>query len=329
MEALLPRCLDSLIIGEYLDKLEVWVVNDGSKDCSSVIGHEYEAKYPGVFNVIDKPNGNYGSCINIALPKCTGKYVKVLDSDDFFDSENLKKMVQKMHDIDVDIFCTDFQMFGSEETLRTIDNLRPNCISEPSDFGNGTITMHNIAYRTDLIHSIGYTQTEGISYTDTEWVFYPFCYIKSLYYLPIVIYKYYYGREGQTMDPAMKARNVNHFKKLITRMLPFYIENKQNLHPNIDIFVRRILKNITINIYSGYLLNDTLLEEDLMLLREIDKSLRQADEMLYKQLDDDCIYVWRIPFYYIKLFRNNHLIILRLIKYVNLLFNKIHGVIRR
>ena len=42
MEALLPRCLDSLIIAENFEKLEVWIVNDGSKDRSSEIGHEYE-----------------------------------------------------------------------------------------------------------------------------------------------------------------------------------------------------------------------------------------------------------------------------------------------
>ena len=88
MESLLPRCLDSLIINKNLEKLEVWVVNDGSKDRSSVIGHQYEERYPGVINVIDKPNGNYGSCINAALPKCTGKYVKILDSDDSFDTIN-------------------------------------------------------------------------------------------------------------------------------------------------------------------------------------------------------------------------------------------------
>lgn len=326
MEAFLPRCLNSLIIKDFLDKLEVWVINDGSEDCSSEIGHEYAAKYPGIFNVIDKPNGNYGSCINSALPKCTGKYVKILDSDDYFDSENLKKMIQKMQDIDVDVFYTDFQMFGSETTLRTIDNLYPCRISEPSDFGMGTVTMHNVAYRTALIHSIGYIQTEGISYTDTEWVFYPFCYVKSLYYYPVVIYKYYYGREGQTMDPVIKARNTHHFNKLIMRMLPFYIENKQNLHPNIDVFIKRILKNISINVYSGYLLNDALMEKNLISLKKIDNYLRQADEVLYRQISDDCIYVWRVPLYYIALFRNNHLIILNLIRYINSLVRRIHYI---
>lgn len=87
MEKYLRRCLDSLIIDEDgMKQLEVLVINDGSKDSSSQIAHEYQDKYPDTFRVIDKENGNYGSCINRGLKEATGKYVKVLDADDWFDT---------------------------------------------------------------------------------------------------------------------------------------------------------------------------------------------------------------------------------------------------
>ena len=62
MGAYLPKCLGSLIIEdkELLQKLDIIVVNDGSKDRTSEIANEFEAKYPGVFRVIDKANGHYG-----------------------------------------------------------------------------------------------------------------------------------------------------------------------------------------------------------------------------------------------------------------------------
>ena len=68
MEAYLPKCLGSLLIDdkELLQRLDVIVVNDGSKDRTSKIAHDFEVKYLGVFRVIDKENGNYGSCINAA-----------------------------------------------------------------------------------------------------------------------------------------------------------------------------------------------------------------------------------------------------------------------
>ena len=74
MQEYLQKCLSSLIVKKGLETLEVLVVNDGSKDNSSIIAHEFEAKYPGVFRVIDKENGNYGSCINRGLKEATGKY---------------------------------------------------------------------------------------------------------------------------------------------------------------------------------------------------------------------------------------------------------------
>ena len=77
MEKYLRRCLDSLIIDEEgMKQLEVLVFNDGSKDSSSQIAHEYQDKYPDTYRVIDKNNGNYGSCINIGLKEAKGKYVK-------------------------------------------------------------------------------------------------------------------------------------------------------------------------------------------------------------------------------------------------------------
>lgn len=40
-----------------MQHLEVLVVNDGSKDSSSAIAHEYQDKYPDTFRVIDKEKG--------------------------------------------------------------------------------------------------------------------------------------------------------------------------------------------------------------------------------------------------------------------------------
>ena len=87
MERYLERCLSSLVISPgMMEELEVLVINDGSKDCSSEIGHSFEAQYPNTFRVIDKKNGNYGSCINRGLKEARGKYIKILDSFKVFNS---------------------------------------------------------------------------------------------------------------------------------------------------------------------------------------------------------------------------------------------------
>lgn len=84
-----------------MQRLEVLVVNDGSKDNSSAIAHEYQDKYPDTFRVIDKENGNYGSCVNRGLKEATGKYIKILDADDWFDNEQFSLFVEKLKNMTV------------------------------------------------------------------------------------------------------------------------------------------------------------------------------------------------------------------------------------
>ena len=95
MEKYLDKCLTSLLFNDkdLLKQLEVLVVIDGSKDRSSLIAHSYEKKYPETFRVIDKENGTYVSCIKRGLKEATGKYIKILDADDSFDTTNLRSFI--------------------------------------------------------------------------------------------------------------------------------------------------------------------------------------------------------------------------------------------
>lgn len=112
METLLPRCLDSLIESQYFNLIEAIVVNDGSKDKSLQIARRYGNNYPDSVAVIDKPNGNYGSTINAALPIAKGKYIKVLDADDTFDTLQLDELITALSNLDCDMVITHFTQWG-------------------------------------------------------------------------------------------------------------------------------------------------------------------------------------------------------------------------
>ena len=220
MEKYLRNCLDSLIVDEEgMKQLEVLVINDGSKDSSSQIAHEYQDKYPDTFHVIDKENGNYGSCINRGLKEATGKYVKVLDADDSFDNKGFKSYLKLLHDLDVDLIVSDYVIVDEKGSVKSRSDrkLASNCIMNITDaideFLHPQIQMHAVAYKVQNLRDIDYYQTEGIFYTDQEWMFMPMTTVDTLYYFPVVIYRYLVGRAGQTVEMEAHIRNISHHIK--------------------------------------------------------------------------------------------------------------------
>lgn len=229
MEAYIGKCLDSLLIPEF-DQVEVLVVNDGSKDRSSEIAHSYANRYPNSIRVIDKPNGNYGSCINAALPLCTGRYVKVLDADDTFGTAAFSEFVKILPKLSDEALVTPFKTVNEYGNIKTItrfdgvENIQMNHAYSFDEVFNKkllkTMYMHAVAYNRDIFSRIGYHQTEGISFTDTQWATIPFVEAKTIKFIDInPIYIYLLGREGQTMDPSCFNRQVNHYIIIFTNRI--------------------------------------------------------------------------------------------------------------
>ena len=93
MEKYIRQCLESLVIGEVLDRIEVMVVLDGAKDGSAEIAYEFVEQYPDTFRIIYKANGGHGSAINTGLMMASGEYLKILDSDDWVERDAFCRLV--------------------------------------------------------------------------------------------------------------------------------------------------------------------------------------------------------------------------------------------
>lgn len=259
MEKYLRKCLDSLIVSdENLQWLEVLVVNDGSKDASSQIAHEYEAKYPQTFRVIDKENGNYGSCINRGLKDATGKYVKVLDADDYSVPSTLNEYLLFLTKNDADAFITDFEIVDSNDTVtrkRDFTHIfrEKAIVMSFSDLlaSNKDIVfqMHALTYKLSMIREMGYKQTEGISYTDTEWATILMTGVKSICYYPYSIYRYLLGREGQTMANFYEVTDHKQLFVVAKKISQYYQESPYDSVYNV--YIENKLKKVLSIIYEA------------------------------------------------------------------------------
>lgn len=212
MEKYLDKCLSSLIIEkEKMDRLEVLVINDGSKDRSSEIAHSYESKYPQTYRVIDKENGNYGSCVNRGLSEASGKYIKILDADDYLDNKILSKYIEYLNGIDSDMVISNLNEVNNQS-----GHINPNPLVTPTDDifhlselpdeSIKALFIHHITYKRSIL--CGYHQTEGKSYTDLEWTVIPAAKVDTVTAFPYPLYQYVLAREGQTVSPLLPQRHT-------------------------------------------------------------------------------------------------------------------------
>ncbi len=232
MELYLNRCLDSLLIKNQtvFNKMQVLVVNDGSKDNSLEIAKKYETKYPNVFSVIDKENGNYGSCVNKGLELAEGKFFRILDADDWVITSQLEEFICQLENIEEDLVLTNYS-FVTEKDKRMVSmrNAAYSKVFEIDDFdfhasGNDMLLrMHAMTYKTSLLHRIGLKLQCGISYTDAEYCYYPFVKASNMIFLNLDLYQYFLGREGQTVSKDSMVKNFNHFYLVGIRMLKDYL----------------------------------------------------------------------------------------------------------
>lgn len=235
MEKYLARCLDSVLC-ENQDYLEVLVVNDGSTDNSSAIAHEYEAKYPNVIRVIDKENGNYGSCVNRAMDEATGKYFRMLDADDWCNTDALNQWLEELKTCDADMVLTVSEDRGEDNNLlvrmEAPQTVVPNKVYHIKEFDGQKLgykylyCSHIVTYKTEILRSIGLKLDHGISYTDNEYVYFPMHHCKTVVYYDLPIYQYFIGREGQTTDSKVMAKSVNQIIQVFNRLWVDFIENK-------------------------------------------------------------------------------------------------------
>ena len=292
MEALLPRCLDSLLASGSKEAFEAIVVNDGSTDGTLDVAMSYRDAHPECIRVIDKPNGNYGSTVNAALPEARGKYVKILDADDEFLPGSLASFIEALSGTDADMAVTHFTIIHNDGSLELAKyNLYGR---EPYEYGRtypldevlggGYIRfflMHSLAYRTQLLRDNGYRQTEGCSYTDVEWDTYPVFYARDIVFFDINLYQYHLDREGQTMDPRVRVRNLDQMERVTDNILGFYEKYpRETLDPRRKAFLDGFYRNRIRLMAKNWLLDMPRDMFDVQEFARVDDKLRGCMDRL-------------------------------------------------
>lgn len=205
VENYIETTLKSCIVSEEYQKyLEVLIVNDGSTDSTLEIANKYENDYSEIFRVINKKNGGYGSTINSAIEVASGKYFRLLDGDDWYDTKELQKFLEKLKKIDADLVLNDFSICfektAQEKPIKLlIDNEGQICNIDKLTLRNN-VAMYSFCYNTELLRKNKIHITEKCFYTDIEYIVNPLVFVKNYIYVSNNLYQYRVGVEGQSIS---------------------------------------------------------------------------------------------------------------------------------
>ena len=287
----MEHCILSLLPGG--DDVEILIVDDGSKDRTAEIADEYERKYPGIVRAIHQENGGHGEAVNAGIRNATGLFFKVVDSDDWVDYEAYMKILKKLRELAggdtvLDMFIANYVY--EKEGVRHKKIMRYSSLpqdkiftwNEAGRFHKGQyILMHSVIYRTQLLRECGLELPKHTFYVDNIYVYKPLPSVKHMYYMDVDFYRYFIGRDDQSVNETNMIKRIDQQFK-VTYIMIDYMTQFNLVSKPLERYMRHYLSIImcissVISVKSGQ-------KEHLKMRKELWKYLYDSDKRLYRKI---------------------------------------------
>lgn len=260
LESMIRQCLDSFIRPEILEKVEVLVTDDGSKDQTREIVAAYEKKYPGSFKLIVQKNAGPGSTVNSGLAHATGKYFRMVDGDDWVNANEMEAYLTYLEEHDTDMVCTSYCCVDHETGEKRLEMLKTDMMDREIQFEQVAkdlfLAMHNVTYKTSILKENGIRLDNGF-YTDLEYLLFPTPYIHTVAFLSQTIYMYRVSLSTQSMSIKSLQKNVQMHRNVLEHLLREYEAYHMSAHWNVSIgsyYCKRIAATVgtQLSIYLSF-----------------------------------------------------------------------------
>lgn len=217
----MEKCVETLLQGG--EDIEIILVDDGStKDNTPQICDDYAAKYPDIIKAIHQENGGHGEGVNQGLRNAKGIYYKVVDSDDWLDVPSLKKVIAQLKEFtdkgqELDMMLCNYVYEHVSDNTKHIMHYK-NVFPTGKIFGwddinhfsvSQCILMHSVIYRTQLLRDCKIELPKHTFYVDNIFVYQPLPYVKTMYYMDLDLYRYYIGRDDQSVNESVMAKRID------------------------------------------------------------------------------------------------------------------------
>lgn len=213
------HCIESLLPGG--ERVEILIIDDGSKDDTGRIADEYAEKYPTIVRVIHQENGGHGEGINQGLRHAAGTYFKVVDSDDWL-SDDFPAFLDLLEQCEarggVDLAVTNYYYVHS-------DGIGDRSINYSSVLPEGRVftwadtrpfrihqmlTIHSCTFRTENMRKWGCELPKHTFYEDNLMVYLTLPHTRRMVYMNADLYRYAIGRPDQSVQRTVMMKRYHH-----------------------------------------------------------------------------------------------------------------------
>lgn len=292
VEKTLQKTIDSLLVPDLTQRsmLDLLIVNDGSSDGTESIARRYENENRGIVRVYSKENGGHGSTINVGIEQAMGKYIKIVDGDDWLDTVALEKYIQILLSTDADMVATDYCRYYMEdcrtETVKA-STLPYNQIVNIKDIWcKFHFQMHSYAVKTYLLRKLKYRIDEHCFYVDTELNMLVAMSIQTVLYSKIILYVYRLQQKSQSVSAEGWMRHYRDHERVGMTFVKWHGEFVTDSHMaeyKKQLFERIAFEFFIFHYKIGVQFPLLSQKEFVRRLREYDACLKQ-DELLYLQM---------------------------------------------
>lgn len=291
-ESYMEHAIESILKGG--EDVEIIIVNDGSMDGTSEIAKQYERKYPTIVKAIDKENGGHGDAVNTGLKHATGLYFKVVDSDDWVDEGALEKILSVLHELVekqtlIDMLVSNYvyeKVGAKHKKVIHYRNVMPqDRIITWKEMGHFRlaqyILMHSVIYRTELLKMCKLELPKHTFYVDNIYVYYPLPHVKTFYYLDVNFYRYFIGRDDQSVNEKVMIRRIDQQIR-VNKLMADAFHRCQFNNKHLKKYMLSYLDIITT--VSSIMLVRAGTQEALDKKKELMEYIREQDRWLYHKL---------------------------------------------
>ena len=285
------HCIESMLVDDILDDIEILLINDGSQDNTLDILREYEQKHPTVVRVIDKQNGGWGTAINLGIREAQGKYIKEVDADDWVSSDNLQEYISFLKANKIDYIATDYTEYLKAEDKYIQHSYHKEIYNNPmslNDFWEKhpsawDFPIHAITYRTQVLRDNDIKVGDRY-YGDIEYNLYPLPHVHTICALPLNVTVYFRGSDEQSTSTVGYAKHYKDYVAMSQRITHFFLSAMSTLHPNLHCFMEDTVQGTLARayyimmspVYAGKATNS------VTELKRFDHWLKETSKTLYR-----------------------------------------------